>query len=436
MRRLPLYLALAVQGAMTTGVVAAAEPFIVGTTTHLMDGSPLLARQFQLASEAGINSVREDAYWARVELAPGQLQFPTSWREYDAARTGRGMANLVILDYGNQFYENNALPRTPAVSNGFASYVDFVTRAMAGRVSLYEVWNEWDLAGAGDRRLSDDYLALVKLTSRQIRQNDPKAKVLAGAVTTAGINEGFADRLVQGGVADWVDGLSLHPYVHCYGDSDVRKTPEGWIQWMTAVDQRLTRLAGKPVPLYLTEMGWPTNTGKCGIDEDTQAQYLARAYFLAKTRPNIRGMWWYDLVEDGTDAEEFEHHFGLLRPNLAPKPAYNVLKAISPVLTQYRYDSLKSLQAGDLYLLNFAKGDEQVLVAWTVGQPRQVKIEANGRQQGPVQTLDTRHPERGRVTSGQWQCPKAEEEHCTTVITLDVFPRIISLGTASWLFTR
>ncbi|EIK98695.1 hypothetical protein PMM47T1_01615 [Pseudomonas sp. M47T1] len=429
MRRLLPCLAL-----LIAGMAAADEPFIVGTATHLMDGSPLLAKNFELASQAGITSVREDAYWARVEQQPGQLQIPPIWRQYNAARAARGMANVVILDYGNQYYENNALPRTPNLLTAFGTYVDYVTRALAGQVSFYEIWNEWDLTGPADRQVSDDYIALVKATTSQIRHNDAKARVLAGAVTSEGLDKGFADRLVEGGVTERVDGLSLHPYVHCRGD--LGKTPESWIKWLSSIDQRLTRLAGKPVPLYLTEMSWPSANEPCGVDEATQAQFLARAFFLAKTRPNIKGMWWYDLVNDGTDAKEREHNFGLLKPDLTAKPAYAVLKAIAPILTQYRYDSLKSLQADNLYLLNFAKGDDQLLVAWAVGRPRQVKIEANGRQQGPVQSLDTRHPERGRATSGQWLCPKAEEEHCTTVITLDDFPRIISLGNASWLFTR
>ncbi len=434
MRPLLPCVALLLHGLLSPAAQAADEPFIIGTATHLKDGSPQLARQFQLASEAGIGSVREDAYWARVELAPGQLQIPASWRPYEAARAERRMDNVVVLDYGNQFYDNNALPRTPTVSNAFAVYVDFVTRALIGKVGFYEIWNEWDLAGPDDRAVSNDYLTLVNITSNQIRRNDPKARILAGAITSEGLAKGFADRLVEGGVADRVDGLSLHPYVHCAGD--LGKTPESWIKWLGSIDQRLTRLAGKPVALYLTEMSWPTSSEKCGVDENTQASYLARAYFLAKTRPNIKGMWWYDLVNDGNDPGEREHNFGLLRADLSPKPAYQVLKAIAPVLTHYRYDSLKSLQADNLYLLNFAKGDEQVLVAWAVGRPRQVKIEANGRQQGDVQTLDTRHPERGRTAVGQWLCPKAAEEHCTTVITLDDFPRIISLGDASWLFTR
>ncbi|WP_277960634.1 hypothetical protein [Pseudomonas sp. RIT-To-2] len=435
MRKLLPCLAVLLQGFFTPGAQAANEPFIIGTATHVMDGSPQLAHQFQLASEAGIGSLREDAYWARVELQPGTLQVPASWRAYQEAREARKLGNVVVLDYGNQFYDNNALPRSPMVSTAFANYVDFVTRALAGTVNFYEVWNEWDQAGPGDRAVSDDYASLVKLTRQQIQRNDPKAKVLAGAITSDGLNKGFADRLVQAGLADQVDGLSLHPYVHCAGKQG--KTPESWIKWLSSIDQRLTRLAGKPVPLYLTEMSWPTSSEKtCGVDEPTQAKFLARAYFLAKTRPNIKGMWWYDLVDDGVDPDEREHHFGLLRPGLEPKPAYRVLKAIAPFLAQYQYDSLKSLQTDELYLLNFTKGDEQVLVAWAVGDPRQVKIEANGRQQGPVQMVDTHHPERGRTATGQWQCPKAEEEHCTTVITLDDFPRIISLGDASWLFTR
>jgi hypothetical protein len=414
------------------------DHFIVGVGTHLMDRDTNLPRAMRRLSDVGATSLRDDVYWSSVEGQPGQLGINPRWRELLANASKRQMSKVLILSYGNQFYDDNAKPRNAQVKAGFARYVDFVSRTFAGQVDFYEIWNEWDQENDIDRvlfkerSLSDDYAQLVKDTADQLRHNDPKAKVLAGAVTTQGIREGFADRLVQAGGMDKVDGISLHPYVHCEKNGG-NNTPENWIKWLSDVDQRLTRLAGRAVPLYLTEMSWPSSDEPCGVDERTQAMYLARSFFLAKTRPNIKGMWWYDLINDGLDLKEREHNFGLLHNDLSEKPAYGVLKAISPTLSEYRYDSLKSLQADNLYLLNFARGDDQLLVAWTVGRPRVVKIESNGMVQGPVQSVDTEHPGRGRTDSGQWQC---SDNRCTTVVTLSEYPRIISLGNASWLFSR
>ena len=45
--------------------------------------------------------------------------------------------------------------------------------------------------------------------------------------------DSFSVRLLENGLMQSVDGLSLHPYVHCRGWR--RNTPEAWIEWMSEV---------------------------------------------------------------------------------------------------------------------------------------------------------------------------------------------------------
>lgn len=420
-------------GLVTLGHAKAADDFIVGVGTHLLDGSQPPGRPVKLIEEAGISSVRDDAFWSTAEPEKRHLYIAPAWRRYLSLLHANQLNSLLILGYGNEFYENYAKPRSQLVKDAFANYVNFVTYTLRGQVEFYEVWNEWDLENPSDPAFTLEYAELVNETAQRIRLNDPQARVLAGAVTTRGIEEGFADRLIKAGVMEHLDGLSLHPYVYC------RKTlkansPESWMKWLSEVDQRLAGLAGRPVPLYLTQMSWPSSDEPCGVSETTQAAFLARSFFLARIHPNIKGMWWYDLLNNGFDPKAREDNFGLLGSDLREKLAYATLKSITPVLTEYEYNSKQSAISENLYQLNFAKGDEQVLVAWAIGQPRQVKIESTGALQGPVQMLDTREPHLGRVdTDSQWECI---EHRCTAVVTLNEFPRIISLGKANWLFTR
>ncbi|MCX4197543.1 hypothetical protein OMR07_19945, partial [Methylobacterium organophilum] len=259
-------------------------------------------------------------------------------------------------------------------------------------------------------------------------ERDPAATVLAGAVTSQGIESGFALRLLENGLMQSVDGLSLHPYVHCRGWR--RNTPEAWIDWMAEVDKELTRAAGRPVPLYLTEMAWPSHQGACGIDETLQAAYLARAFFLARTLPNIKGMWWYDFRNDGTDKTEREHNFGLVRQDFTPKPAYPVLAAISEIVGQYAFLGRLENTANDVVMLRFARGEDELLVAWSTGKPRTVELRGNENNEGitgRVAMIDTAQPRHGRVTTGnEWRCP-ASDDACSTTVKLDGFPKIISL---------
>lgn len=407
------------------------EPFIIGVGTHLLNKSSPLASAMQLIRNAGIDSVRDDAYWSTAEPRRGQLHIDSVWQAYLNEAQEHRLHPLLVLGYGNPFYDNNAKPREPQVRAAFGNYAKFVSRKLGDRVSFYEIWNEWDSENPADAGLSSDYATLVAETAQRIRAQNKQVKILAGAITSKGIDLGFANRLVEADVLSKVDGLSLHPSVYCRNVE--RHTPEHWIAWLRGVDADLRSIAAKPVPLYLTEMGWPSNDGKCGVDEKTQAAYLARSFFLVRTVPDIKGMWWYDLVNDGADRSDLKQNFGLLEQNLQVKPAYRTLKAISPTLREYRYEPEKSRENGSIYLLRFSKGSEQILVAWTTGENQQIQVAASSVQHGNVQIIDSGEPEKGRFDSGSaWQC---DDGRCSAHIPINDFPKIISLGTRPPLFS-
>ncbi len=133
---------------------------------------------------------------------------------------------------------------------------------------------------------------------------------------------------------DVADGISLHPSVYCEGEMS---TPEAWINWFQGVNQKLENAAGKPVPLYFTEFSWPAHEGDCGISRERQAAYLARAYVLVRSLPNVKGAWWYDLVDDGIDRTDMEHNFGLLTASGQPKPAYHAMASVADIIGRYRF---------------------------------------------------------------------------------------------------
>lgn len=404
------------------------EPFVVGVCAHELHKGDPSGRAYAMMRDAGITSVRTDAHWAYVERQPNQLKIEPSWQRYLKETARHGLSTQFILGYGNQHHGGGEKPRSEPVRAAYNRYVDFVTENLKGQVAYYEIWNEWDVEDPRDPAFTQDYARLIADAAGIIRQRDPAATVLAGAVTSQGIESGFALRLLENGLMQSVDGLSLHPYVHCRGWR--RNTPEAWIDWMAEVDKELTRAAGRPVPLYLTEMAWPSHQGACGIDETLQAAYLARAFFLARTLPNIKGMWWYDFRNDGTDKTEREHNFGLVRQDFTPKPAYPVLAAISEIVSQYAYLGRLENTANDVVMLRFARGEDELLVAWSTGKPRTVELRGNEDNEGitgRVAMIDTAQPRHGRVTTGnEWRCP-ASDDACSTTVKLDGFPKIISL---------
>ncbi|WP_254875985.1 hypothetical protein [Pseudomonas viridiflava] len=419
-------------GLFTSLFATGEEQFIIGVDTQLMSSDRLPTRALDLLERAGVNSVRDSAYWTHVEPRRGFLRIDPHWQAYLNRVRQHHLRPLLMLGYGSPFYDNHAKPRHPVVRQAFGNYVNFVTQELADRVDLYEIWNEWDRENPVDAWAAKDYSTLVEETVARLRAQKKPVTILAGAVTSLGMELGFAERLIQNGLLNQVDGLSLHPYVHCR--TEQRHTPEHWIAWLRWIDADLRALATRPVPLYLTEMGWPTGTSECSVSEQHQAAFLARSFFLARTLPDIKGLWWHGLIDSGADSDDPQQNFGLLRKDLSVKPAYATLQAISKTLLDYRYDAERSQEMDSTYLLRFTRGQEQILVAWTTGAARLTHVEASSVQRGNVEMIDSGRPEKGRFeTETPWNCTEAR---CSAQVRIDEFPKIISLGIRPALFAQ
>jgi hypothetical protein len=79
---------------------------------------------------------------------------------------------------------------------------------------------------------------------------------------------------------------------------------------------------GARVPIHVEENGWPTGPGRA---EDRQVQALRD---MVGTVDEFRGTYnvsdyrWFDLRDHDSSSENFQHHYGLLRDDYAPKPAF------------------------------------------------------------------------------------------------------------------
>ncbi len=413
--------ALANEAPVTPVAEPGAPEFIVGVSTHQNMRPGNRDGINRLAQQAGILSFRDDAFWSSVEREPNVLSIYDTWRAQLRSTRSLGISTLLILGVENQFH-GNAKPRDEASRAAYLRYVRYVVRSFKGQVAIYEIWNEWDVENPTDKAFSDEYLVLVRATAKVIREEDPQARIIAGAVTLRGIREGFAERLVAGGLLDVTDGLSLHPSVYCEGEL---ATPENWLGWFQGVNQQLERAAGKPVPLYFTEFSWPAYDGGCGISRERQAAYLARAYFLLRSLPNVKGSWWYDLVDDGIDRREMEHNFGLLTADGKPKPAYHAMASVAAIIGHYRFVGRVPNDDPNVYLLRFAKAGDEILVAWTLGREQSLKITS---QPGSSDIL-WRLRDFDGVSTGQgekvpWDCP-AGGGPCQADIRIDNAPTLL-----------
>jgi hypothetical protein len=334
---------------------AAPQP---GINTHLMwsevDDADL-DRQLDWAQEAGAALLRVDVGWSSLqERGPDQYSdwYVEKLDKTVAAAEERGIKLLMTLTWtpcwassapatikancsgswwsrGVQYYG----PTNPA---DYGRAMGWLAGRYKGRAAAYEVWNEPNsntYFKASDKPA--EYAALVKAAYPAAKAADAATPVLAGALESSDAD--FAEELFKHGIAGNFDGFSFHPYPGEYSPLDELMPQHAPYSFAAGVPlMRRTLLAhGADVPLWLTEIGWSTNTvrGKepwrNGVSEAKQAEYLTLAYRKAAEWDYVRAMIWFNMRDTSDDPTDTWGNAGLRRGDGSARPAYEAFKGVT-----------------------------------------------------------------------------------------------------------
>jgi hypothetical protein len=120
------------------------------------------------------------------------------------------------------------------------------------------------------------------------------------------------------------DTLSIHTYQ--------LETPNpAWYETrLEAIRQVMERFGDEQKSIWITETGYGSvavpSVDSTYVDEKTQAEAVRIIYETCSTYPQVERVFWWSLRSYYGDASEnnqaMEAHYGLLRANFAPKPAY------------------------------------------------------------------------------------------------------------------
>lgn len=347
---------------------ASAAPFLFGAGTHLGQNKINAANALLLYNAGGLNSLRDETYWHRLEVKDGKLEYPNSLADLDDVTTkikNAGGSPLVVLDYSNNAYDLGDIPTSDAAIDAFARYASFTASHYKGRVQLYEVWNEWNIGMGSNKkprtiRPVDNYIRLLRSTMKAVRAVDPSAKLIAGGV--CGIDDKWIDQFIAQGGVKGIDGFSVHPYVFALPG---RNRPEDASEWLGRLNAKLTAANdGRPVDIYVTEIGWPNHVGTTGWSESQSADFLLRFYMLARAQPAIRGVWWYELRDGGDNPLEREHRFGLAGRDQRAKPALQAQKIVGSLLQEPSKVTIEEPVKG-VFRARIKSSKEQCSAYWT-----------------------------------------------------------------------
>jgi hypothetical protein len=329
--------AAAVLAAMALPTAACAvEPGLVPDLTWGISAADQ-ARTAGQAQDLGSKWVRLTINWKDVEARPGQQS--AWWLDHyeNALAQARAAGQKVLVvfytspSWASGSRDENA-PPTGANVPLYAAFVASMAQRFGGSIDAYEVWNEPNISrfwpGGPDPAA---YANLLKAAYPALKAADPSAPVVFAGPSTNDYD--FVDKAYKAGAKGSFDVMGAHPYSCSNPPDRIDRDANGRIKRDSFLGYREIRATmvdnGDPKPIWLTEFGWSTASGQCGVSEAQQAAYIQSAYKLLCQDPYVEVALYYNLRNNywQRDADDIEAQYGLTRSDFSPKPAYAAYRA-------------------------------------------------------------------------------------------------------------
>lgn len=333
-----------------------------GVQVHLLAGDA--TQTLHLAQGLGVEWVKQQVDWNLVEHGPGDLEWEPLDRVVDLC-DGFGFRLLIGVINAPSYLRTDPTGFGPPADFGeFRRFMQQMAERYRGRVDAYELWNEPNLAREwyGDRLDPARFVALMAEGARGVRAGDPAALVISGAPGVTGINDGvtaiddrsFLRGALAAGLAQWVDGIGVHPYGFANPPEARASDPQqvapshnnhpSFFFRDTLEDYRaiLLEYGAGDLLLWVTEFGWPSVERMGDIDtagweyaryvsEQQQADYIVRAFRIGRSTPWVGPMFLWNLnIALIYGNERPESAYSLLRPDGSLRPAYIAFRLAEP----------------------------------------------------------------------------------------------------------
>jgi polysaccharide biosynthesis protein PslG len=283
---------------------------------------------------AGVKWLRIGLEWTAVETAgPGKINRPVMDRaDYCVNKAlQHDFKVLMVFAYTPAWAGPNRFG-PPEDVHSYANAAYRMANHFQGRVAAWEVWNEPNLPSFWTGT-PEDYAALLTAAYPRIKEADPSAKVVGGAL---GYNDAvYASRLYEAGIEGYFDVFSTHAYMSPSDlppDATQTLTERGSFANVASVREVMLENGDGAKPIWFTEHGWSAHANlgtepswKLGVTEAQQADYLTAAYSYTRTNfPYVRNIIWYS-ERDRVTGDVHKDNRGLMERDLSTKPAYKAL---------------------------------------------------------------------------------------------------------------
>jgi hypothetical protein len=306
-----------------------------------------------LCALAGINWVRDRLSWGEMEKNRGE--FAPAPTKYDASARIQSAAGLRVLqvNHSSPGWANTNHKRFPEDLRDAYRFYREMARRWAGQVTAFEPWNEADIVQFGGHTGAE--MASMQKAAR-LGLKEGNREVIACLNVFASANKAILADLAANQAWPYFDTFNLHHYAKADDYPGIYAA---------------FRAASAGRPLWTTEFSMPVpwsgdEQRKEPSDADlrVQSERVAKAFAAALHEGSVAAFYFLlpHYVEGKTQ-------FGILRPDLTPRPAYVALAAVGRLLADARpLGRLKGAPPNVRALVFRAKPDGkdcEVLVAWT-----------------------------------------------------------------------
>ena len=328
----------------------------LGINIHSTD---FLPGEMPLFAATGATWTRMDFGWGKIEKTRGIYDF-SEYERLLQQLEARRIRPIFILGYGNKLY-SDVSPATPESRAAYARWCAAAAMHFRGHGILWEIWNEpngfWR-----PKPNAADYTQMAVEAARAIKAATPRECVIGP--TTATFDWPFIETTFRGGVLNYFDAVSVHPY----RNSPPETAAPDYARLRNLIEKYAP--AGKEIPILCGEWGYTSQNKE--RSETVQARFLTRQW-LVNIASGARLSMWYDWRDDGTNPDQRENRFGLVRhqyrangaPVLNPKPAYFAAQTLTRELSGLYFRGRLSGAGEDDWILQFGRGDKTVLAVWT-----------------------------------------------------------------------
>ena len=348
------FIAAGIASVFMTGAAITAYAGTVGVSTHVGAGYSA-ADNSEAAAGMGASWVRDEFTWRTIEPSKGSMSIQPNHISYLRELEGKGINTLMILAYGNNAYSTTKMPTTSETEyyNAWLNYVSYVVTQTKDYVDAWEVWNEPDLNGG----TAAQYAQLYVDTRDVIKSIDADSTVVCGALS-AGSNWAYADATLAAiktlaqnrgtTINALIDAFSIHSYA---GDDPANYTNVlAYGSNEKGLEMHLDKY-GYTGDVWMSETGISTYSGGKGEEDQARFGINMAIRFEKYLKDNGRGgkFIWYDLRNDGTDAGNREHNFGLVDYYYTPKKAYNTFSLYNRLVGDKSFVSATTYDSGSTY---------------------------------------------------------------------------------------